>query len=352
MLIPRTPRLYKHKRTYSLVFYDPRTQKRKWLSLGTGDKAAAERRAKPIIQAYERQEFNPFVDSWMTGTRISEARERYERKQRGLLADKTITHTAYVVERLERVMPAGATMQMVTAEDMARVILSPPSAGGRHNYRRVLSAFWTWATEEGIASGNPARAVKLPKRVRRAPRFLSHAEAVHLMASTSDETADLVRFAIGSGLRGGELVTLRFADVDVARGVISVRGEMTKGKADRIVPLSAWSRQAIESRRAAVRGAKPFPYDRESASKKVKYAMQKAGIGKYSLHTLRHTFASWLRIGGAPLDRIQYWLGHRSISTTMVYAHIEPDAIKNELHEAFSGAIVGPLLEEQKITPP
>ncbi len=43
-------------------------------------------------------------------------------------------------------------------------------------------------------------------------------------------------------------------------------------------------------------------------------------------HTLRHTFASWLRLAGVPLDRIQYWLGHRSITTTEIYAHIVPES--------------------------
>jgi integrase/recombinase XerC len=341
MLVPRTPILYKHRKRWNLIFYDPATQRQKWLALGTGDKAAAERRAKPIVQAYERQEFNPWRDTWSSGTPILAALDAFT--ARPDLKDRSRDNAAYLVRRLARAMPSGSTLEMVTDADVRRIVLAPSSVDGKHSYRRTLAAFFSWCMKRGLGADNPASRIVLPKKIRRSPRFLTRAQAVHLLRTETDpEIQSLIRFALGSGLRRGELVTLRRADVSAERGTITVRGEITKGYADRIVPLGAWARQAVEGR--PDHGVL-WPLRGEHASKRVKRSLTAAGLGAFNLHSLRHTFASWLRIGGAPLDRIQYWLGHRSITTTEIYAHLQPEAVLGEFEVAFSGPALGPLLE-------
>ena len=67
-----------------------------------------------------------------------------------------------------------------------------------------------------------------------------------------------------------------------------------------------------------------------------------AGLSdEYNFHTLRHTFASWLRLAGVSLDQIQYWLEHSSITTTEVYAHLIPEATRYESARVFSEGGVG-----------
>jgi integrase len=179
------------------------------------------------------------------------------------------------------------------------------------------------------------------------PRFLSRSEAHEILERVPDpEIADLIRFAIGSGLRRGELVALRLADVDESRGTIHVHAAVAKGRSDRLVPLSSWAREAYRSRLAAGCKGRLFTLTADKATHRVRRACHEAGFPWCHLHSLRHTFASWLRIGGAPIDRIQYWLGHTDIKTTMVYAHITPHLISGELETAFSASVVGPLLAE------
>jgi len=100
MLTPRTPRLYKHKGKYSLVFYDPRSQKRKWIALGTASKTTADRRARPMILAYEQGQFNPWRDLWRDAVKIGDAVAKYEAAHAGILRPRSIDNTRNVVRLL------------------------------------------------------------------------------------------------------------------------------------------------------------------------------------------------------------------------------------------------------------
>jgi site-specific recombinase XerD len=58
--------------------------------------------------------------------------------------------------------------------------------------------------------------------------------------------------------------------------------------------------------------------------KRFKAICKKAGIEDYHLHTLRHTFASQLVMAGVSIYKVSQWLGHSDVTTTMIYAHLEP----------------------------
>src|SRR4051794_30706895 len=166
----------------------------------------------------------------------------------------------------------------------------------------------------------------------------------------------LVRTAAMTGLRQGELLGLRWRDIDWGAQRVRVRqawarGEFTTGKselstrrsvplADRLVAeLDAWSRRSIYSADDDLVFAHPLlgsPLDASKVSKRFKQACGDAGVRVVRFHDLRHTFATRLAASGQPLRAIQEFLGHADLKTTQIYAHYAPSAHEVEMvNQAF-----------------
>lgn len=348
----KPPRLQRRKRDgyYNLIFYDPNTRRRKWVSLGTQSKAQAERIARKYTRAYEDGEYDPFAPKRFEVEKptLRSTIERYlEEKD-----VRPITRIRYagVLRLLLKETPAGLHIDLVRAADLTRVVNRPESPASRRAYLRTLRAFFRWCVAEGVISRAPTDEIKPPKLIKTAPKFLSRDEYDHLLKVVDDELfRDLIRFAIGSGMRLSEISHLRHGDVDEELGLIYVqtRKGFTTKSGDRTVPLSPLARDAYESRRfvypgkrvpntALIFSSKETPLSTSYISHKVKRYLRKAGLDEaYHFHTFRHTFASWLRIDGVGLDRIQEWLGHSSITTTEIYAHLSPENARDEILRSF-----------------
>ena len=132
---------------------------------------------------------------------------------------------------------------------------------------------------------------------------------------------------IGSGTRSAETLNLRLSDLDFECGFIHVHNG--KGSKDRLVPFDAVERMVVAK---YIREHSPSEYLFESRPGKplTKYYLNKvletalgsAGIKKrMSLHCLRHTFSSLLFASGVDAIRIQQYLGHKRLETTIRYLH-------------------------------
>src|SRR4051794_320772 len=161
----------------------------------------------------------------------------------------------------------------------------------------------------------------------------------------------LVLTAAMTGLRQGELLGLRWRDIDWGAQRVRVRqawarGEFTTGKselstrrsvplADRLVAeLDAWSRRSIYTAEDDLVFAHPLlgsPLDASKVSKRFKRACRDAGVRVIRFHDLRHTFATRLAASGQPLRAIQEFLGHADLKTTQIYAHYAPCAHEVEM---------------------
>jgi integrase len=150
--------------------------------------------------------------------------------------------------------------------------------------------------------------------------------------------------ASGRGLRQGELLALRWLDVDWKARVIRVRRNYTRGRfgkpksrrSTRSVPMPR--RVAAELRRLHRSSSHTgdtdlvfchpdtgSPYDASKMRKRFKDAVAAAGIRPIRFHDLRHTFGTRMAGAGAPLRFIQEWMGHRDYKTTEIYADFAPD---------------------------
>jgi integrase/recombinase XerC len=205
-----------------------------------------------------------------------------------------------------------------------------------------LRSFYRFAMRQGIASDNPAKPLRNPRRQRKLPHVLSNAEVGKLLlAPPANETAGLRDRAIletmySAGLRVSELVALRDSDLDPHEQIIRVRG---KGRKERISPLGSYALQAIQQyatrrirdpKTEALGPAAPVFVNRfgrilttRSVGRMLEKYIAICGLDtRTSPHTLRHSFATHLLDRGADIRSVQELLGHKSLATTQIYTHV------------------------------
>jgi integrase/recombinase XerD len=169
-----------------------------------------------------------------------------------------------------------------------------------------------------------------PKREKTLPNVLSKEEVKQLLEAHSNiKHKTMLSLIYSCGLRCGELIALKPVHIDSKRNIVLIKN--SKGKKDRIVPLSA---KILEMLRDYYKIYKPTtylfegqtagtPYDDRSLQQVLKQAMQKVGITKpVTLHWLRHSYATHLLENGTDLRYIQEILGHSSSKTTEIYTHV------------------------------
>ena len=180
-----------------------------------------------------------------------------------------------------------------------------------------------------IARDNARRAAR--KSANKWRRERGYAEwAVH--DTYTDYLGPLGLLAINAGLRRGELLQLRWRDLDLQRRMLTVRGEGAKTRQTRYVPLNTEATRVLKAWRPNVfeAGWCVFGGSTEStplvAVKKAWRGVLKAAkVTGFRFHDLRHTFASKLVMAGIGLNTVRELLGHKSLVMTLRYAHLAPE---------------------------
>ena len=168
---------------------------------------------------------------------------------------------------------------------------------------------------------------------------LEQAERLVAAAAVRPDRLAALLLGLDAGLRDGEVGGLQWADVDLARGELTVRhalacGELRPPKSGRSrrIPLSARLRVALE---AMPRGLWVLPRGRSGGYQlvtRLTVAAKAAGVPDLGPHALRHSFASFLLAGGASLPAVSRLLGHSDVSiTARVYAHVLPGAERDAI---------------------
>ena len=189
--------------------------------------------------------------------------------------------------------------------------------------------------ERGLIDHNPVANIKRKKESSGRTRFLTDAERERLLHACTQATWQplhtLVLLAITTGARRGELISLKWADVDLKAGRALVRE--TKNGEQRVLPLAGKALEALRALKLndSARSEYVFP----NASGLPGYfeyfdahwhaALEAANIENFRFHDLRHTTASMLAAQGCSLLEIADVLGHKTLAMVKRYAHLVVD---------------------------
>ena len=183
---------------------------------------------------------------------------------------------------------------------------------------------WQWVTD------NPVSKISKPRQSRGRERFLSDEERERLLAacraSSNRYLLPVVVLAISTGMRRGEIMNLRWPDIDLHRGTILLTA--TKNDTSRSIPLTGLAHQLL-SNLAKIRrldtalvfcgAVKDKPMD---LKKPWEVAARLADLQDFRFHDLRHTAASYLAMDGATTMEIAAVLGHKTLQMVKRYSHL------------------------------
>ncbi len=208
--------------------------------------------------------------------------------------------------------------------------ISPITA---NNIATNIKAWLNFAVRRRYIIENPIRFFQKYKVPKNPPRFLTLEEISEFMKNAKKEPIySMVATAIYAGLRHAELFALEWENVDLKRGSISVLNKedfTTKSKKYRVIPLHP-SLKAILGPMAQKKG---HCFDTTNQRKQFDRICRLSNLTDVGWHTLRHTFASHLLMGGVDLVTVSQYLGHASITTTMIYAHLTKDHLKASINK-------------------
>ena len=196
-----------------------------------------------------------------------------------------------------------------------------------------LSSFFRYAMTKGHINHNPVEGVPRPKKEGRLPTWLAQddIQALQAVVKNTRERAILLTFLL-AGLRRQELINLNLGDFDQSGKLLHIRAG--NGRKDRLFPVAAAVDQALTS----YLGERPgtdcdalFVNRRSrrlhvsSLQRMMQRWLRQAGLEHkgYTIHSLRHTFATQALHAGVDLRTLQELLGHEDLSTTAGYLHTD-----------------------------
>jgi integrase len=258
-------------------------------------------------------------------------------------------------------VPVNRVRKGDVEEFMATLREAGKAAQTRSGIFKLLSQVFSFAQRHGWCEKNPCQYVRQP-RIRECSevRFLNQGELDALIAAVdvageplgpTDRAIFLT--AAMTGMRQGELLALRWRDVDWEAKRIRVRRNYTRGhwstpksrSGERAVPLSGRVEEELKSHCQRSRFSHEddlvfaHPLSGEVLPhgplvRRFKKALRAAGVRKVRFHDLRHTFGTRIAAAGVPMRVLQAWMGHRDYRTTLIYADYEPGDEESGLVDA------------------
>jgi integrase len=208
-----------------------------------------------------------------------------------------------------------------------------------------LRNMFNMAIKWGRAQANPVREVKFLKEPKEKGRILTEEEEIRLLNTVRTEPKQshlepIIITALNTGMRKGEILRLKWSDVDFRARVITVEG--AKSGEIRKIPMNRKLTETLEGVKKTSKGDYVFS-DNGQPYGDIKTgwwtALKKAGIEGLRFHDLRHTFGTRLGMSGVDIATIQELMGHKDIAMTKRYSHPTPDH-KRRAVEVLDGVTV------------
>lgn len=325
-------------------------------------KKLMEKAGKGIDVRGERQTLATFLRSWLDDVAADKVRP------------STLVSYRHYVER--HIIPGlgDAAIGDLTVQDVQRFLNARHKAGLSPRTVQYIRAILRSALAEAVAwslvERNVAAIAKPPRQQHKEVTALSSAEARQLMAFTREHRlGNLFAIALFTGMRQGELLGLRWPDLDLDAGSLTVRQAAQKigGEWKMVEPKSATSRRTIKLPAGAVAALRDqkervkamrreagelwvewglvfpsqigSPLDGPSVTHALQRQLEAAGLPKVRFHDLRHTCATMLLEQSVPARVVMDQLGHSQISLTLnTYSHVLP-AMRDDAANALDRAL-------------
>lgn len=246
------------------------------------------------------------------------------------------------------------TILNIQLQDLQKYLVSLFDEGIKaRSQSRVISslkAFFKFLHANKKIENDPTTFLEAPKIGRKLPEVLTIPEienminCIDLSLPEGHRNKAIIEVMYGCGLRVSETVDLKLSQLFFKEDYIRVVG---KGDKERLIPIGQTAKDSIqfyvEGHRLHIKpkkGMSDFVFlnrrgsqlTREMVYIIIKRVAELAGIKKnISPHTLRHSFATHLIEGGADLRAVQEMLGHKSITTTEIYTHLDKEYIRSTM---------------------
>lgn len=276
---------------------------------------------------------------------FAEAAEEWLRYCREERACKPSTLVQYESAVACHLVPAFGEWKLseITTHDLER-FRSSLDAAPRTKNRLMTEAYGIFRRAQKVYGlpVNPAAGIERLRERRNVELQVFTPEEVHALARAADDQQDAAVYLVAAftGLRMGELIALRWRDVDFAASRVRVTasfagGQLTTPKSGKVrsVPMASVVASSLAALGQRLRWTGPddlvFPgesgghMDGSALRRRYKRALARAGLRPLRFHDLRHTFGTNM-IARADIVRVQEWMGHADIQTTRGYLHYSP----------------------------
>lgn len=201
----------------------------------------------------------------------------------------------------------------------------------------IIKRFFQWAVDREYLAKNPAAKIDRYKHNQKAVRIFSPAELNLIWRHASPTQLPYYQVLLLTGMRDGELRNLEWVDVDLANHQVFVRVKedwKPKTGRGRIVPISPALHELLGCRERCGKyvfttsTGKRWVPPRQPWVDLLNRIREKEGVdlrGQVSIHTFRHTFATFCLMGGVDIKTVSDILGHTSVKMTERYLHLLPD---------------------------
>jgi len=244
------------------------------------------------------------------------------------------------IENIVKIIGESVIVSSIELRDIENVLKTieekGDSAGTRNRYRARLRSMWKQAVRWGYATSNPVDETEKRTEKKLGDRYLYPHEQTELLDACSERLRPIVLFAASTGLRQGEILQLRWSDIDRIACSVTVRSETSKTSTERRVPLNRDALIALDActEENPVFGWDRYPSELWADSMKAlgwRGPHVEARLQNWRFHDLRHHCASWLVMNDVPILKVARILGHADLSTTMRYAHLSDSSLEDAM---------------------
>lgn len=329
--------LSKHSNGFYYIYFIQDNGKRNSISTRTKIKAEALKFLSDFKKEFEKRKLQKLIS-----VSLNEYCERFLSYSQTIHTSKTQKAYRSTLDYFKAFL-GNITLNEITHSKMNDYFEQRIKNGSIYQARKDLiciNSLFNKAIAEGHILQNPCKDIKRFRLPQKQPLFFTELEFDLLISKVKKkDLKDLFVFAIQSGLRLGELVSLQWNQIDFQSRLLTLTNQnhLTKSKKIRTLPLSIKALQILTERERNKNGDIVFTYNRKPINPNYLSGIFKSYVREakvnpnLSFHSLRHSFASWLVQRGISIFQISKLLGHCNVSVTEIYSHLRAEDLRSAI---------------------